>query len=264
MTRPATLLAGLLLSLTLAGPAHARPAHEWAGPDHGPARGVMIVIHGGGGLGGPHLMPSMLPTAQRFNRWGWRTLNIDYRSGLPGIDDVVAFYDLTRRRYPRLPVCAVGSSAGGTRALMLAVLRPRLDCVISEEGASDVTAVWDGQTIPPIQGTVRHLYTRPQTRKISAAGRLGRYHGRLLATYSTADICVRGQVEGPLLRRLRSPKRRIMRVHGVSSVDRAGITQPLPSGYEPFTHLHLPVSEARAYRAAQLQTVRAVERDRRR
>ena len=46
-------------------------------------------------------------------------------------------YDAARARFPGLPICAYGESAGGQLALMLAVRRP-LACVIDAAGPVDL------------------------------------------------------------------------------------------------------------------------------
>src|SRR5207245_957892 len=80
-----------------------------------------------------------------YERLGYATLTVDYRAGAEGIDDVDAFYHSARRRVGRdLPICAIGASAGGHIALMLAVRNPDLACVIDLEGPTDLTSLAPG------------------------------------------------------------------------------------------------------------------------
>jgi acetyl esterase/lipase len=120
------------------------PRAIWGAPlDHRPPRALVFLIHGGGwtGINAPALQ-SEVELAQLFRRLGFETVAVEYRRGAPGIDDVERFYLQARKRVgPKLPICAVGPSAGGHIALMLAVLNPDLKCVISQAGPTDLPAL---------------------------------------------------------------------------------------------------------------------------
>jgi hypothetical protein len=117
-------------------------------------RGTVILIHGGGWTDREPLDGQYANAGGvRFMAFqGWRVVNIGYRppaslvnrraapNAFPALDDVAAFYDQARRAFPG-PVCAYGSSSGGHLAMMLAVVRPDLTCVISEAGPIDFTIV---------------------------------------------------------------------------------------------------------------------------
>jgi hypothetical protein len=93
----------------------------------------VIVIHAGGWrLVGRGMTGLEQPEVDRLNKWGYATLNIDYHRGARGLTDVLGFYDRLRRRVPRkTPICLDGASAGGHLALMAALNRPSVDCVIT-------------------------------------------------------------------------------------------------------------------------------------
>ena len=102
--------------------------------------GAIILIHGGGFVEtGPATMTSLVPLAQRFNAAGWETFNIDYHPLARSRQDVVRAYDTVRARVgPNVPICAMGASAGGALALLLAVDRPSLACVMSWAGPTEL------------------------------------------------------------------------------------------------------------------------------
>ena len=54
---------------------------------------------------------------------------------------MVDVYNAARQRYPDLPICAVGISAGGNLALNLATREPDLDCVVALSAPTDLTTV---------------------------------------------------------------------------------------------------------------------------
>lgn len=106
-------------------------------------RGVMLVIHGGGLYGdNPNAARERRPLADRWRARGWLTVNIDYRTGVPALTDVPAFYDrISQVSGAGAKICATGESAGGYLSLMLAEKRPALSCAIVLAGASDLSTV---------------------------------------------------------------------------------------------------------------------------
>lgn len=127
------------------------PPARWIVPAN--PRAVVIVLHGGawwGNLSGQ--VDSMVPLAQVFsNRASAITMNIDYRSGINSLPDVIASYDSAKSKYPNLPICVAGASAGGNLALLLATKR-NVRCVISEAGPTDINT-----TPPSVRGSAAYL-----------------------------------------------------------------------------------------------------------
>ncbi len=102
--------------------------------------GAVILIHGGGWtqIGRQMLLP-LIPLARHIDALGWQTYNTDYRRTAHSLPDVLTVYDDVRRTLgPRRPICALGDSAGGNLALLLAAARPDLACAISWAGPTDL------------------------------------------------------------------------------------------------------------------------------
>ena len=131
----AAAVASAVLAVSL--PARGRTLVTWTAP-HGRPTGVVLVIHGGAWrASGPRTVALMDARARTFAGWGWAAAVVDYRAFADSPGDVVRAYDTARERYPSLPICAYGESAGGHLALMLAVRRP-LRCVIDAAGPVDL------------------------------------------------------------------------------------------------------------------------------
>lgn len=105
--------------------------------------GVVITIHGGAWLAvGAVPMNAMRPEVERFSSRGFQVVNITYRPGLAGVGDVLAAYDRARARVGRrTAICALGHSAGGHLALMLAARRPNLACVVAKAAPTDLPSL---------------------------------------------------------------------------------------------------------------------------
>ena len=144
-------------------------AHEGQAP-----RGTMMLVHGGAWQDEGETSAASdlnLADAARWRDRGWRTLAVSYRPSregpanswpallgaappvVPGsatrsIEDVTWFYDEVRRWLgPDIPVCASGWSSGGHLALLLASLRPSLDCVVAQAAPTDLPALRSAGTI---------------------------------------------------------------------------------------------------------------------
>ncbi len=115
-----------------------------------PAKGTMIVIHGGGWstVG----KETLVPIRSYVDHWrarGWQTVSIDYRGCGQSIGDVLWFMQRIRQVRPNGTICAAGMSAGGHLALMLASIRKDLACVIAIAGPSDLESLPNQQTYDP-------------------------------------------------------------------------------------------------------------------
>ena len=93
----------------------------------------VLVVHGGGWTKtGGGMVRRMAPDARRLRRLGYGVTNIDYRSGTFAFLDVLDAYDRLRERVGRdTPICILGASAGGQMALMVALRRADVACVIA-------------------------------------------------------------------------------------------------------------------------------------
>jgi len=114
---------------------------ELLSPPAGSVRGTILLFHKGGWAAeGPAAVRALRPVAERFRGWGWRALTSTYRNGRAGLADVVATFDYAEQRYGASPICAYGESSGGYWALVLAVRRSRLRCVVAAAAPTDLPA----------------------------------------------------------------------------------------------------------------------------
>lgn len=105
--------------------------------------GAMLVIHGGAwtktAIGA---VQALRPEADRWRGRGWETVNITYRGCDQSLSDVLSFYDQARARFGAgAKIAALGVSAGGHLALMLAAVRPDVYAVVSQAGPTDLTTI---------------------------------------------------------------------------------------------------------------------------
>lgn len=105
-------------------------------------RGNILVIHGGGwSLTGAGNLERNRGEADRWRARGFQTVNLSYRACGQSIADVAWFYDRTRAATGTAPICATGASAGGNLALLLAVYRPGVYCVVSQAGPTNLSTI---------------------------------------------------------------------------------------------------------------------------
>ena len=185
----AALLAATAASAVLAVslPARGRTLVTWTAP-HGRPAGVVLVVHGGAWrAAGPRTAALMQSRARTFAGWGWAAAVVDYRGFADAPGDVVRAYDAARERFPALPICAYGESAGGQLALMLAVRRP-LACVVDAAGPVD---------LPRLDGTPQADWVRAKAlaafgdlRDASPTHHAAAIRAPVLAGYAAADRIV--------------------------------------------------------------------------
>jgi acetyl esterase/lipase len=174
-----------LLAVSL--PARGRTLVTWTAP-HGRPAGVVLVIHGGAWRASERRTAALMAArARTFAGWGWAAAVVDYRAFADAPGDVVRAYDAARRRFPGLPVCAYGESAGGHLALMLAVRRP-LACVVDAAGPVD---------LPRLGGTPQADWVRAKAlaafgdlRDASPTHHAAAIRAPVLAGYAAADRIV--------------------------------------------------------------------------
>lgn len=106
-------------------------------------RGVVITVHGGAWSAvGPAAAATERFEAAAWAARGWTAVNVSYRPGARSLDDVLWFYDRVRAHVgSRTPVCLSGASAGGQLALMVAVRRADVACVIARGAPTDLTTI---------------------------------------------------------------------------------------------------------------------------
>jgi acetyl esterase/lipase len=228
--RPLALLAasvtiGLAVAALATPAAGEAPPAPIRSPAAGAARGTVLLVHGGGWVAhGPQFARrAHRRHAARLNALGFDTVAITYRPGADALGDVIAAYDALRRRAGAGPtVCALGDSAGGHLALMLAVRRPSLDCAISRGAPTDLRhahGTW--------RDTVTHVLARwAPLARISPANHAEALAGRVLASHARHDPVV---AHDQLVRLRRAGHGRIA-------------TMTLPSGAAPY--VHAPVDPA--------------------
>jgi acetyl esterase/lipase len=141
-------LGAVVLALALCG--HAPPAAAngpvpprlaWGEPDRRDPSALVILLHGGGWKANPNGFEVQAQIAKAVQRWGYATAAVGYSGGVQGLREIVAVYETARRRYPGIPVCAVGDSSGGHLALMLAARKPSLDCAVDRVGPTNLASL---------------------------------------------------------------------------------------------------------------------------
>jgi dienelactone hydrolase len=136
----------------------------------------MLILHGGGWFqNGPGQVQSVRSLADIWRRRGWRTLNLDYHACARSVGDVVGLYDHFRKLANGQAICALGESAGGHLALMLAAERPEVRCAIGYAAPVDLPAAAFGAS---------------QLAKLSPALQAGRIQARVLLAVATDDVLI--------------------------------------------------------------------------
>jgi dipeptidyl aminopeptidase/acylaminoacyl peptidase len=124
-----------------AGPADVtwgEPGGDFKGDE---PKGVLLVLHGGGWKRDPAAYREYVQIATLYQQLGYATATIGYSDGAQGLEDIEGVYDRAHDRYPGTPVCAIGASAGGNLALMLATREPGLACALDLAGPTDLTTL---------------------------------------------------------------------------------------------------------------------------
>ncbi|PTL56118.1 alpha/beta hydrolase family protein [Paraconexibacter algicola] len=149
---PRRLAAALALAVLLvpvgaarAAPTCGRVACDMQVLDNpGGDRGVAMIVNSGGWFSGTIRAAQWRSAAAPWAAEGWTTVVVSHTTG-PGtgrqaIDDVVAWAQTLRRRYPNRPLCVFGRSSGGHLALMAAA-RGDIGCVVTEGAPTALDAL---------------------------------------------------------------------------------------------------------------------------
>ncbi|MDX6615653.1 MAG: hypothetical protein QOD60_744 [Solirubrobacterales bacterium] len=110
-------------------------------PPGGQPKAVLLLVHGGGWQRSDAGFEEQKVAAKTFQQLGYATVTIGYDAGAKGFQQVLAVYRQARKRWPDLPVCASGISAGANYSLMLATREPDLTCVLALSAPTDLTTL---------------------------------------------------------------------------------------------------------------------------
>lgn len=212
----------------------------------GTPRGVMLVVHGGAWImTGQGAVASMRADARRLAARGWEVHNIDYRPGADALGDVLAAHDALRARYPRMPMCVYGTSAGGHLALMTAVLRgPSVHCVIA--GAAPTDLVGFPRTLAVGQVIDREIAPRFAPATWSPALQAQRIRARVLLVHARHDEVVPYAQSAAMRRAL--PGAQLI---------------ALGAGSRPWVHVNVSARDLRGFHDRERQLMRWAQRARR-
>jgi acetyl esterase/lipase len=224
------------------------PTGAYAG--HQP-KGIMLVINGGGWfMNGPGMVASDRTDADQWRAAGWRTVNLTYRACNQSFADVQWFYDQARTLWgSNLPYCALGGSAGGNLALLLAASRSTVSCVISEAGPTDALSI-KNQTTPAggsdgprwVYNLLAAAVSPEMTTWWSPA--LFAIHARVLWAISTGDPYIPWS-QGTEL------QSKMLTADPSAYVD----LLQLPSGTTPWVHANISSAALSSFQAAEQQLV---------
>jgi acetyl esterase/lipase len=114
---------------------------SWGEPAGGDPAALVMLIHGGGWQPSEPGYEEQKANAATFQREGYATVAIAYDEGAQGFRQIVDVYKEARERYPDLPICASGISAGGNLSLMLAAREPELACVLALSAPTDLISL---------------------------------------------------------------------------------------------------------------------------
>jgi dipeptidyl aminopeptidase/acylaminoacyl peptidase len=102
---------------------------------------VVILLHGGGWQPNPAGYRTQVAYGKLISAGGVATVAVGYGPGAAGLRQIEDVFSDARRCFPDVPICAIGDSAGGNLALMLAAREPELACVIGRAAPTDLTSL---------------------------------------------------------------------------------------------------------------------------
>lgn len=168
------------------------PAYTWSLPLLGNPRGIVIAIHGGSWFGvGEERLATMHDEVDRWNARGYAVLNTSYRAGRDSIIDVVRVYDAVRSWQGNgIPIGAIGASAGGHIAMILAAQRQDVAFVVSEAGPTDITRLTSTAQSLMVQDAAFRAFGRETTGTMNPVVQARRITAPLLLVTAREDQVV--------------------------------------------------------------------------
>jgi acetyl esterase/lipase len=157
----------------------------------GPARGVVIGVHGGAWYGvGRTVSLEVRDDLERWRRQGWLGVIVDYPPGGDAPASVLAAYDKVRARYgAQMPICLYGESAGAQLALTVAAARPAVACVETAGAPTDLAAIdpRPGPLAAHADHNARRAFPGGELSAMSPIHNAARIHARLLLAHLRTD-----------------------------------------------------------------------------
>jgi acetyl esterase/lipase len=114
---------------------------DWGEPANADPVGLVMLLPGGGWQRNDAEYQGQRQAAKSLQGQGYATVAVEYDGGAKGFSQIETIYAAAKKRYPNLPICATGTSAGGNLALMLATREPDLACVTTLAAPTDLTTI---------------------------------------------------------------------------------------------------------------------------
>jgi dienelactone hydrolase len=112
---------------------------EWGKPTGDPT-GVVILLPGGGWARPSRTtFDDYKQQALAIQAGGIATAVVRYDAGAQALGQIEGVYAKAQERFPGVPICLIGGSAGAHWALMLAAREPEISCVVDQAGPTDLT-----------------------------------------------------------------------------------------------------------------------------
>jgi len=164
---------------------------SWGEPANGDPVGLLMLIHGGGWKQSDAGFEQEKVNAEGLRDSGFATVAVDYDQGADGFRQIVEVYQEAGKRYPDLPICATGGSAGGHLSLMLATREPDLDCVLAVGAPTDLTTI--GRQDPDGAETYRgaaEVFGKDRLAEFSPARHVDKIKAKVLLIAAETDPLV--------------------------------------------------------------------------
>jgi acetyl esterase/lipase len=202
---------------------HGFPKTAWAIPPTN-ARGVVILLHGGGWQPNPSGYRQQVAFGKVIGAGGVATVAVGYGPGRSGFRQVEDVYAQAHRCFPDAPICAIGDSAGGNLALMLATRQPDMACVIARAAPTDLTSL-AAQGAGETQQLAVDAFSERGLAQFSPVRRAGAIHARVLAIMAENDRLVPVEQGRELKQALPSAELLVLPPGPVPFVHGLGVTQ---------------------------------------